>query len=857
MSTVWQEAKDPKSGKSYWYNKQTKETTWKDPNAAGATAPAAPAPAAAATSSDDPEAVAANWAESKDPKSGKPYYYNKVTKKTSWARPACMAAAAEAATTSPSSAGPPALPATAAATPATAAPSAAGAWQEAKDPNSGRSYWYNKQTKETTWKDPNAAAAGAAATTTPPPAAAAAAAPAAASASSVSSAAAGMKKMNMKALADDEDDDGEDVVPLQGRDAASPSGSSAAAAAASSSSADNSKEQSADVSNLLRDENSDDEDGGSGAAGGAERKKLSEEDGMDGSVYKLAKHRHGFFARVFRTGDVMGEDKLLSFKKSLIKKAMLKQNRELDDEAVQTFKNIMSYMGDRKSSKPPLEHAKKMLRNLMIAPSGLRDEAFMQLCKQTTNNPNADSTTRGWELMNFFLATFPPSKNLKSFLLAHFDKAVGESAASPRVASLARLCKERLPTILALGQRKQVPSTLELQCLQESKPIPIKVSLVNGASKTLAIDPYVLISDVEKQMHERFNVSYKAPFALYEQAGINEERILDPSERLLDVMSAWENGPLVEEIKVDKKAEKAKIYEKAPDQIKKLEKKEIKYDKFIYKAKLVLKTSNPDLLADPEAVNLIYLQATADVVSERYPCAEKDITVLAALQLQATFGDYRKDQHVPGWLKPKITEFMPARLLDKTASKSSSSASVLAGKAPVLSDSLVAEWEQKILSKYMKVSGFTALEAKLNYLDYVQEWVFYGATFFTVEQRQFKDYPSPLTLGINCEGVLLMHPEKRTVLENYAYTDVVTWGNSDEKLIVVVGNIVQQRKLIFKTADGKPINQLIHSYVKVRNASAHHITYHRPSPRCPLSRALPVPLHSLFSCLLFVLNLRI
>jgi len=263
----------------------------------------------------------------------------------------------------------------------------------------------------------------------------------------------------------------------------------------------------------------------------------------------------------------------LSFKKSLIKKAMLKQNRELDDEAVQTFKNIMSYMGDRKSSKPPLEHAKKMLRNLMIAPSGLRDEAFMQLCKQTTNNPNADSTTRGWELMNFFLATFPPSKNLKSFLLAHFDKAVGESAASPRVASLARLCKERLPTILALGQRKQVPSTLELQCLQESKPIPIKVSLVNGASKTLAIDPYVLISDVEKQMHERFNVSYKAPFALYEQAGINEERILDPSERLLDVMSAWENGPLVEEIKVDKKAEKAKIYEKAPDQIKKLEKK--------------------------------------------------------------------------------------------------------------------------------------------------------------------------------------------------------------------------------------------------------------------------------------------
>ena len=147
---------------------------------------------------------------------------------------------------------------------------------------------------------------------------------------------------------------------------------------------------------------------------------------------------------------------------------------------------------------------------------------------------------------------------------------------------------------------------------------------------------------------------------------------------------------------------------------------------------------------------------------------------------------------------------MPLRLLEKKAGT---------GK---VSEALVAEWEQKILSKYMKVSGFTPLEAKLNYLDYVQEWVFYGATFFVVEQRQFKDYPSPLILGINCEGCLLMHPEKKTVLENYAYTDIVTWGHSDEKFIVVVGNIVQQRKLIFKTMDGKAMNHLIHDYVKLK-----------------------------------------
>jgi len=228
-----------------------------------------------------------------------------------------------------------------------------------------------------------------------------------------------------------------------------------------------------------------------------------------------------------------------------------------------------------------------------------------------------------------------------------------------------------------------------------------------------------------------------------------------------------------------------------------------KYSAFLYKAKLVLKTSDPDVMADPEAVNMIYIQAVHDVITWRYPVNEKDITVLAALQLQATFGNYNEETHTDNWLISKIDEIMPQHLLSKKGKNKKD-------------EKLMKEWSQKILAKYQKVSGFTSQEAKLNYLDYVQEWTFYGATFFSVEQRQFKDYPSPLTLGITCEGVLLMHPEKKNVLENYQYTDIVTWGHSDEKFIIVVGNIVQQRKLIFKTVDGKAMNHLIHDYVKFK-----------------------------------------
>mgnify|MGYP001099448405 CR=1 FL=1 len=60
------------------------------------------------------------------------------------------------------------------------------------------------------------------------------------------------------------------------------------------------------------------------------------------SLARFAKHRHGLFNRIFRIGDGFDESKLLSFKKSLIKKALLKMNRDLDAEAVQAFKSAIA-----------------------------------------------------------------------------------------------------------------------------------------------------------------------------------------------------------------------------------------------------------------------------------------------------------------------------------------------------------------------------------------------------------------------------------------------------------------------------------------------------------------------------------
>mmetsp|Transcript_11327 Transcript_11327/g.21550 ORF Transcript_11327/g.21550 Transcript_11327/m.21550 type:complete len:752 (-) Transcript_11327:204-2459(-) len=739
----WTEAKDPATGKTYYYNKVTKQTQWTKPAELGGAAAAAPA-------ADDANENPAFWATGTDPKSGKTYYYNKKTKLTSWKRPACMGADDGAAAAKPAEA---AKPAAAAATSATSENDVAN-WREATDPKSGKTYWYNKVTKKTTWKNPFSDAAK-------PAAASPAATPAAA----------------------------------------------AATPAAASEGKDEDQQASAQMMKLKQAYHINEVE--------EEKSKLDDEEEEEEHEFTFAKHRKGWFNRTFRVGNIHDEGTLLTFKKSLIKKALLKQNRDLDAEAVQAFKNVMSYMGDRKSSKSPIEHAKKMIRNLMQAPAALRDEVYMQLCKQTTNNPRDSSIIKGWELMVFCIATFPPSKHLKGFLLDYIKKTIEEMTKyiesdtnekirlnHQKILGLAEVCQKQLPKIVLMGQRKQVPSKQELECLMENKPIPIRVNLCNGTFKTFMVDPYTLNKEVEEMLVQKYNLTCFQPFALYEQAEANQEKILDPKDRVLDVVAAWENSPIMDDIVEKKtKSDRKTKYDQHKDANKKVVIQRWEFKSFLYKAKLVLKTANKELMADPEAVNLIYIQAVSDVVTARYPSNEKDITVLAALQLQASFGDYKRDVHGPGWLAPKIHEFIPKHLITQK------------GK---VQDNMVKEWEVKILAKYQKIQDFTSLDAKLNYLDYVQEWTFYGATFFIVEQRQFKDYPSPLTLGINCEGVLLMHPEKKTVLENYHFTDIVTWGHSDEKFIVVVGNIVQQRKLIFKTTDGKHMNHLIHDYVKFK-----------------------------------------
>ncbi|KAJ8050838.1 Rho GTPase-activating protein 39 [Holothuria leucospilota] len=181
----------------------------------------------------------------------------------------------------------------------------------------------------------------------------------------------------------------------------------------------------------------------------------SESDLENYAAENLNRHKKGLLRKKVSLSN------MLSWTKEPIKKPMLiTGDKAVKKEAVETFKLIQSYMGDR-----PFKGTTKENLCLELISKGwslvpLRDEIYMQLCRQTTDNYFEESLRAGWELLSIALNFFPPTQTFFTYLDNYIRKHTdGEyDLRKVPVKDYSEYCLKRLERCFKLGARKGTKS---------------------------------------------------------------------------------------------------------------------------------------------------------------------------------------------------------------------------------------------------------------------------------------------------------------------------------------------------------------------------------------------------------------
>ncbi|KAM3922758.1 rho GTPase-activating protein 39-like isoform 2-T2 [Leptodactylus fuscus] len=180
------------------------------------------------------------------------------------------------------------------------------------------------------------------------------------------------------------------------------------------------------------------------------KKPLSQTSMADWASKNLNMHTQGIFRRRISISN------MLSWNGGSIKKPMLiTSNRVIKKEACEMFKLVQVYMGDRQGRTDRNQVALVLVTKCWTV-QGLRDELYMQLVRQTTNNMSYRSLSLGWELIAISLGFFSPSPKFQSYLegyiYRHLEDASDQN--SLPISTYAKYCYRKLQKVAVTGGKK-------------------------------------------------------------------------------------------------------------------------------------------------------------------------------------------------------------------------------------------------------------------------------------------------------------------------------------------------------------------------------------------------------------------
>ncbi|CAH0700789.1 unnamed protein product [Spodoptera exigua] len=430
--------------------------------------------------------------------------------------------------------------------------------------------------------------------------------------------------------------------------------------------------------------------------------------------------------------------------------------------AVSAFFGILKYMGDMPAPKARTvtEYTDEIFKTAVNDPN-LRDEIYCQIMKQLTNNRIQLSEERGWELMWLVTGNFACGQTLLKELV-DFLKT--------RPHPIAKDCLKRVFKTQKKGARLYPPYIVEVEAIQHrSMQIYHKVYFPDDTDEAFEVESSTKARDLCEQITGRLNLKNSDGFSLFVKIA---DKVFSVPENYYFFDFIHE---LVEWMKATRPVRGGALMQ-------------MNYQIFFMKKLWINTVPGKDKNAD----QIFYFpQELPKYLRGYHKTSKQDLAELAALVYRSRYGT---DQTMLPQITQMLQDYIPSDMIR------------------IQNNS---QWKAAIQKAYMEQGSMTENEAKEQFLKKIYLLPTFGTAFFEVKQTSDPSYPEMVVIGINRNGVCVIHPQSRDVLVTHPFSQLSNWSSGNTFFHMTMGNFLRGTKILCETSLGYKMDDLISSYIAV------------------------------------------
>ncbi|KAB1200217.1 Kinesin-like calmodulin-binding protein [Morella rubra] len=440
---------------------------------------------------------------------------------------------------------------------------------------------------------------------------------------------------------------------------------------------------------------------------------------------------------------------MLCFQKDPIPTSLLKINSDLVSRAIKLFQIILKYMGVESSDRVTLSNLDERIELVgklykhTLKRAELRDELFIQISKQTRNNPDKQYLVKAWELMHLCASSMPPSKDIGGYLSEYVHNVAHGATADAEVRALALNTLNSLKHAVKAGPRHTIPGREEIEALLTGRKLTTIVFFLDETFEEITYDMATTVADAVEELAGIIKLSAYSSFSLFEcRKVVTGSKSPDPgNEEYIGLDDNKYIGDLLAEFKVAKDRSKG----------------EILHCKLTFKKKLFRESD--EAVTEPMFMQLSYVQLQHDYILGNYPVGRDDAAQLSALQILVEIGFVDAPESCTDW-NSLLERLLPRQIAITRAKR---------------------EWELDILSRYRSMEHLTKDDARQQFLRILRTLPYGNSVFFCV--RKIDDpiglLPGRIVLGINKRGVHFFRPVPKEYLHSAELRDIMQFGSSN------------------------------------------------------------------------------